>query len=94
MKIKPKRTIYIFLGKITPKHYIFSNPELLPNGKHNFFNAMCLEEFLNRENPNIRKTGYNKEHYYEITHCIHTYIPSNRLEEFYKVFDSLSDVEE
>lgn len=85
----------MFKGVITPKHYIFNNPDILPErGTHRPFNAICLENFIYKTDTPIRQTGYNQEQFIEITDRIDKYIPSNRLEEFYRVFDSLSDVEE
>ena len=84
----------MFKGVITPKHYIFNNPRVLPErNNHKPFDAICLENFIYKTDTPIRKTGYNQERFIEITNSIDKYIPFSRLGEFYKVFDSLSDVE-
>lgn len=84
----------MFKGIVTPKHYIFNNPRVLPErNTYKPFDAICMEDFVFKTDTYIRKTGYNSEKFIEITDSIDKYIPSSRLEEFYKVFDSLSDVE-
>lgn len=84
----------MFKGMVTPKHYIFNSPSVLPTANtHRPFNSICLEQFLDKTDVTIKKPGYNQERFIEITNCINKYIPSSRLEEFYIVFDSLSDVE-
>lgn len=91
MKIKPKRNIYMFKGAVMPKNYIFGDISLISSGL--VFPTVCLEDFIKYEDYNTRQTVYNKEPVVEITNNISKYIPSNKLEEFYKVFDSLSDAE-
>ena len=93
MKIKPKRNIYMFKGAVTPKNYIFGDISLISEP---VFPTVCLEDFIKHEDYYVnfaRQTGYNKEPVVEITNNISKYIPSNKLEESYKVFDSLSDAE-